>query len=139
MRSDSERRSTAEIVAADLFGVAVEHITEAPQYCGDGIDGACLRGECEIVAAVDKLLAFAAQETTVLQTALREAEQTLEEHHGYYNCVAKVDADAAVRAQAEFWQREHDTLQRRVETLERTVDGLAERKYRPPLHGGETG
>ena len=31
---------------------------------------------------------------------------------------------------------ENDTLKQRVKTLERTVDGLAERKYRP--RGGET-
>ena len=50
-----------EAWAAEIFRVDVSHILEAPKYCGDGIDGTCLAGECEVVAAVGILRAYAAQ------------------------------------------------------------------------------
>lgn len=57
----------AREIAAQIFGTSVEHITLAPKYCGDGVDGDCARGDCHIVAAVPIIAAaFAAIRTVAL-------------------------------------------------------------------------
>ena len=55
-------RQRAEDAVAAFFGIDVRHIREAPTFCGDGHDGACQRGDCEVVKAVDLLLGYRAQE-----------------------------------------------------------------------------
>ena len=51
--TDQERaREKAQKLAAEIFGVTLDHIIEAPRHCGDGYDGACSRADCEIVGAV---------------------------------------------------------------------------------------
>lgn len=43
----------------------------------------------------------------------RERDATvreLEKHHGYYKCVSKIDADAAVRRADDFWRADNDRL-----------------------------
>jgi len=67
--------SDAIEVAADIFRVKVEHITKAPKYCGDGIDGSCAGGNCEIVAAVEKIKAYANQQTAELRAEMLEVLQ----------------------------------------------------------------
>ena len=51
--TDQERaRERAIGLAAEIFGVTLDHITEAPKWCGDGYDGACSRDDCYIVGVV---------------------------------------------------------------------------------------
>jgi hypothetical protein len=67
--------------AADIFEVAVEHITLAPKYCGDGIDGACDAKDCAIVGAVKKLRAYAAEQVAALEARLRVETVPLPSEH----------------------------------------------------------
>lgn len=50
--SERTNQQRAVEIMATLAGVAVEHITAAPEFCSDGYDGACDREGCWIVAGV---------------------------------------------------------------------------------------
>ena len=45
-------------IVCDLFGMTMEHITEAPKWCGGSYDEACEKENCEIVKAVALLTDF---------------------------------------------------------------------------------
>lgn len=68
--------TTAEEWAADIFGLDVAHITEAPKHCGDGWDGACLKGDCEVLEAPEKLRAYARRVGEAVKTqVIAEAQE----------------------------------------------------------------
>lgn len=94
---------TPEEWAAQIHGVDVSHITEEPKFCGDGMGGDCLAGDCEIVNTVQALHAYAEQVRREEREALEESVK-LQSH--YAACLNQYDGGQRILFKdAEEWKR----------------------------------
>lgn len=107
MTQDAAKRAEAEEAVAEFFGVHVRHIREAPKWCGDGYDGSCLRGECEVVQTVDLLIKFV---DAAVAEAVKDYKYTIEQAERIIGDLRKPVVETVKEREAAILRAYHVTL-----------------------------